>query len=35
MFGNKNALFHNLKMYFEFLKQEDILDSFIPKTYYL
>ncbi len=35
MFGNKNALFHNLKGYFEFMKNEDKLYSFIPKTYYL
>ncbi len=35
MFGNKNALFHNLREYFEFMKDEEALYKFIPKTYYL
>jgi hypothetical protein len=35
MFGNKNALFHNLKEYFEYIKNEERLYEIIPKTYYL
>ena len=33
MFGNKNALFHNIKAYFSFLKKD--MFTIVPLTFYI
>jgi len=33
MFGNKNALFHNIRAYFEYLKED--MFSIVPLTFYI
>jgi hypothetical protein len=33
MFGNKNALYYNLSMYYDFTKKD--ISKIVPPTYYL